>query len=79
MEAERIKELIGKQLTKELHHEILCFNGGTIIECIKDHKVFFDSGLSERLNEYKIGERDRLTYTFFELDTYKNWKIVEIK
>lgn len=79
MNKDRIKEITGKKLTKELHDELLSFNGDSLIECTKAHGCSFNSGFTVRTNSWKLGEKDRLKYTFFNRETYGNWKISEVK
>jgi len=79
MKPDRIKEITGKVLTKELHDELLGFNGNTILRCVEKHSVTFDSGLTVNTQRSEVGERDRLKYVYFNLDTYGCWIIEEVK
>jgi hypothetical protein len=65
-------------LTKELHKKLLMSDIDTIIVCIKEHTASY-SGILTRYSTYTIGQEDRLKYVFFMVDTFKNWKIKEIK
>ncbi len=75
--------LIGKKLTKKIHDANLTFKK-VLIECTKAHDAKFDSGLTVNERSYKVGQTDFMGYVYFgdaktNLDTYKNWKIKEIK
>lgn len=72
------KYKVGMLLNQEMVADLYPFNRDTVAECTVAHSATW-TGILTQYRSYEVGQTETIRWIFFKKESYKNWKLIEIK